>query len=357
MDYLIVGSGLTGAVIARILSDKGHRCLVLERRAHSGGNVYDHVHPSGIRVHTYGPHYFRTSSSRIWDFVRRFDAFVPYEARVLTNTDDGPVPWPPGRDLVERIAGKNWEPGFLGKPDNFEEMALSKMPTPIYERFVRGYTEKQWGTHAHTLAAALANRFEIRRDNDPRLSPRARYQGLPGNGYAVFMQNMLAGIDVLHGVDYLEDRNAFSPKKMLIYTGPIDAFFNFRFGPLQYRGQQRREIWIPEVDWYQPGIQVNEPDRGVPHIRTLEWKHLLSPEAAAKIRGTLLTRETPFAPNNPDHFEYPFPDLENQQRYKKYRALAQKLPHTLICGRLGEYRYFDMDQAIARAMHLIAVIP
>ncbi len=357
MDYLIVGSGLTGAVIARILNDKGHQCLVLEKRSHSGGNVYDHLHPSGVRVHTYGPHYFRTSSRRIWDFVQRFDAFVPYEAQVLTNTKDGPVPWPPGNDLVEKIAGKNWKPGFSGKPANFEEMALSKMPLPVYERFVKGYTEKQWGAQAHTLSATLAHRFKIRPDNDPRLSPRAKYQGLPANGYAIFMQNMLSGIKVLHEVDYLKHRTAFSPKKMLIYTGPIDAFFNFRFGPLHYRGQQRREIWIPGLDWYQAGIQVNEPDRATAHIRTLEWKHLLPPETSVKIRGTLLTRETPFTPNDPNQFEYPFPDQTNQQQYKKYRALAQKLPNTLICGRLGEYRYFDMDQAIARAIHLAAIIP
>lgn len=356
MDYLIVGSGLTGAVIARVLSDRGYHCLVLERRSHCGGNVYDHVHPSGIRVHTYGPHYFRTSSRKIWEFVQRFAAFHPYEARVLTNSMDGPVPWPPGRDLVERIAGKNWKPGFSGKPANFEEQALSKMPLPVYEHFVRGYTEKQWGSQAHTLSAALAHRFEIRADNDPRLSPRAKYQGLPANGYAAFMQNMLSGIEVQHGVDYLQHRSAFSPKKMVIFTGPIDAFFDFRFGPLHYRGQQRREIWIPGSDRYQAGVQVNEPDPAIAHVRTLEWKYLLPPEQSAKICGTLLTRETPFTPNDPNHFEYPFPDPENQQRYKKYRALAQKLPNTLICGRLGEYRYLDMDQAIARAIHLSSAL-
>lgn len=356
MDFLVVGSGLTGAVIARILSDRGYTCLVLERRIHSGGNVHDHVHPSGIRVHTYGPHYFRTSSPRIWDFVRRFAAFTPYEARVLTQSSDGPVPWPPGKALVERLAGENWIPGFSGNPANFEEMALSKMPAAVYERFVRGYTEKQWGVPADSLSAALAQRFEIRSDNDPRLSPKAKYQGLPANGYAAFMNNMLSGIEVLHGVDYLAHRNDFSPRKMLIYTGPIDAFFNYCFGRLHYRGQQRQELWVPEVDWYQPGIQVNEPNVAVPFVRTLEWKHLLPKEEASTICGTLLTRETPCTPDDPDHFEYPFPDQENQMRFKKYQQLAREIPDTLICGRLGEYRYLDMDQAIARAMHLAAQI-
>lgn len=354
MDYLIVGSGLTGAVIARMLSDKGFHCLVLEKRAHSGGNVYDHVHPSGIRVHTYGPHYFRTSSRRIWDFVQRFSSFVPFEARVLTQSAEGPVPWPPDYALLERMAGKDWCPGFIGKPANFEEMALSKMPFSVYARYVQGYTEKQWGVPARQLSANLAYRFEIRKDNDTRLSPRAKYQGLPANGYAAFMQNMLSGIEVLHGVDYLANRGAFSPKKMRVFTGPIDAFFDYRFGPLAYRGQQRQEIWFPDLDWFQAGVQVNEPNPAVAHVRTLEWKHLLPPEAAKAIRGTLVTRETPFSPEDPDHFEYPFPDHNNQVRYRKYRNLARALPNTLICGRLGEYRYLDMDQAIARAMHLAA---
>lgn len=354
MDYLIVGSGLTGAVIARLLSDRGRRCLVLERRTHVGGNVHDYLHGSGIRVHTYGPHYFRTSSRRIWDFVRRFADFMPFEAKVLTHTSSGLEVWPPGRGLAERIAGKDWKPGFTGKPANFEEMARSKMPTAVYRQFVKGYTEKQWGVPARQLSAALAHRFDIRPDDDPRLTPKARHQGLPSGGYALFMQNMLSGIPVLQNVDYLQHRRDFSPKKMLVFTGPVDAFFDFRFGPLQYRGQQRREIWVPGIDWFQPGIQVNEPDPAVNHVRTLEWKHLLPPEASAGIHGTLLTRETPFTPEDPDHFEYPFPDQHNQMRYRKYRNLARALPNTLICGRLGEYRYLDMDQAIARAMHLAA---
>ena len=356
MDYLIVGSGLTGAVIARMLSDKGYRCLLLERRTHCGGNVHDHVHPSGIRVHTYGPHYFRTSSRRIWDFVQRFARFTPYEARVLTQSSDGPVPWPPGNALVERLAGRDWVPSFSGKPANFEEMALSKMPAGVYERFVRGYTEKQWGVPARQLSASLAQRFEIRKDNETRLSPRAKFQGLPAEGYAAFMQNMLSGIEVLYGMDYLAQRGAFSPKKMLIFTGPIDAFFDYRFGPLCYRGQQRQQIWIPGMDWFQAGVQVNEPDPAVAHVRTLEWKHLMPPDEAKRIQGTLLTRETPFTPDDPDHFEYPFPDQDNQTRYRKYRHLARSMPNTLICGRLGEYRYLDMDQAIARAMHLAGQI-
>lgn len=353
IDFLVVGSGLTGAVIARALADTGSTVLVLERRSHLGGNLHHHTHPSGIKVHTYGPHYFRTNSERIWAFVGRFASFYKFEAVLKSHVDGRLENWPVAASYIRRIVGESWAPSFQGEPANFEEASLAMMPRLVYEKFVKGYTEKQWGVPANSLSAGLAKRFDIRHDDEPRLM-RHKFQGLPADGYSAFMSRMLAGIPVMLNCDYLRDREQFKYRKMLIFTGPIDEYFGFHHGRLKYRGQQREHEYRPEVEGFiQPCIQVNNPHpEGGRHIRTLEWKHLMPPELAAHIRGTVLTRETTVTPDDPNHYEYPFPDEANQQLYKRYRDEARLLKDVLICGRLGEYRYYDMDQAIARAQLL-----
>ena len=351
-DYIIVGSGLTGATLARKLVDAGREVLVLDRRAHVGGNVHDHVHPSGIRIHTYGPHYFRTGSDELWEFVNRFTSFYPFEAVLKSWVDGQHENWPIAGSYIRRAIGSNWRPDFTGAPGNFEEASLALMPRQIYEKFVRGYSEKQWGVAARELSAGLAKRFDVREDDEPRLM-RHKYQGLPTEGYAGLMQNMLRGIPVLTGVDYLLMREAFAAREKLIFTGPIDEFYNYEWGRLHYRGQQRTHEYLPQVDWAQPVCQINNPDpANGPHIRTLEWKHMMPCEFADRIRGTLLTREITVTPADSDQYEYPFPNQTNAQLYQRYRARADADPRLLLCGRLGEYRYFDMDQAIARALQL-----
>ncbi len=351
-DYLIVGSGLTGATIARTLHDAGARVFVCERRTHIGGNVHDHVHPSGIRVHTYGPHYFRTGSQRIWSFATRFGAFYPYEARLKSLVHGRYENWPVAESFIRRTVGDRWAPSFIGTPTNFEEAALAMMPAAVYESFVKGYTEKQWGVAPSRLDKSLATRFEVRADDDTRLH-RHRYQGLPLAGYAAWMANMLAGIPVTLNCDYLRERTYLPPHRRLVFTGPIDEFFDFQFGRLTYRGQMREHEYVPDATYVQPEAQVNNPGISAgPHIRTIEWKHLMPREFAERIRGTVLTRETTTTPSDTNGFEYPFPDTTNQMGYRRYRAAADRLSNTLICGRLGEYRYYDMDQAIGRALHL-----
>lgn len=352
-DYVIVGSGLTGAVIARLLSDAGREVLVLDRRSHLGGNVHDHVHSSGILIHTYGPHHFRTSSDRIWEFVNRFARFFTYEHRVVSEVDGELPSWPILGSYIRRVVGANWTPEFTGTPTNLEEAALALMPRVIYEKFVKEYNEKQWGVSARALSPKLCQRFDVRHDDDPRFKPQAKYQGIPEPGYAELMRRMLEGIPVLLNFDYLERQDEVEHRKLLVYTGPIDAYFNYEFGRLQYRGQIREHRFIADVDWKYPCGAVNNPlHAGGPHIRTLEWKHWMHPEWAKGIRGTLVTAETPFTPTTPNEFEYPFPDERNANLYRDYRQRADALSDVLICGRLGEYRYYDMDQAIARAMAL-----
>jgi UDP-galactopyranose mutase len=351
-EVLIVGSGLTGAVIARTLVDAGRRVQVVDRRGHAGGNVHDHRHASGIRIHTYGPHYFRTNDETLWAFVNRFSAFYRYEAVLKSWVDGRHENWPIAGSYIRRTVGEGWAPEFSGKPTNFEEAALSLMPRPIYEKFVKGYTEKQWGVPARSLSADLVKRFDVREDDEPRLM-RHKYQGIPVKGYAGMMEAMLAGIPVTLGCDYLKHRDEFRPARMTVFTGPIDEFFGFDLGRLIYRGQRREHEYRGDVAWAQPCGQVNNPDpANGPHIRTLEWKHMMPADEAARIQGTVLTRETAVTPSDPNDFEYPFPDEANARLCRRYRERADALPGVLVCGRLGEYRYCDMDQAIARAQLL-----
>lgn len=350
-DYVIVGSGLTGATVARQLHDAGREVVVLERRSHLGGNVYDYVHESGIRIQTYGPHYFRTSSNEVWEYVNRFASFDPYEACVKSRVNGRYENWPIAESYIAEHVGRDWVPPFEGEPRNLEEASLSLMPKLIYERFVKEYNEKQWGVPARQLSKDLCRRFDVRDDDEPRLTPNAKYQGLPEHGYAELMRRMLDGIPLVLNYDYLVHRHSTNAKRALIYTGPIDEFSGFDLGRLVYRGQDRHHRYVPDIDFSQPCAQINNPTHcGGPHIRTLEWKHMMRADYASRIRGTVLTRETPITPTNPGSYEYPFPDEVNAKLYASYRARAKAHENTVFCGRLGEYRYYDMDQAIERAL-------
>lgn len=351
-DYVIVGSGLTGGTIARLLADAGREVVVLERRSHLGGNVHDHRHSSGVRIHTYGPHYFRTGSEEIWEYVNRFAQFYKYEAIVKSYVDERIENWPIAASYIRRMVGENWLPSFTGTPSNFEEASLAMMPEMVYHKFVKGYSEKQWGVKATELSAELARRFDVREDDEPRLM-RHKYQGIPRDGYAAFTRSILAGIPVITDFDYLKNKHLVQARKLLVFTGPIDEFFAYDMGKLRYRGQRREHSYLPDKDLVQPCGQVNNPDpSNGPYIRTLEWKHMMPPEEIPQIKGTVLTREYTFSPEDPNQQEYPFPDKHNADLYQRYRVRAEAVPGLLVCGRLGEYRYYDMDQAIGRAMML-----
>lgn len=352
VDYLVVGAGLTGATVARRLADAGRDVVVVDRRPHAAGNVHDHTHPSGIRINSHGPHYFRTSSDRVWAYSTRFARFRPYEARVVSVAGgDDPVPWPLPADHLRRVVGPHWAPRSPAGAANFEEAAQALMPRVVYERYVKGYTEKQWGVPATALAAGLCRRFSVHQDGETRLTPTAKYQGMPVDGYAAWVGAMLAGIPVVLNYDYLARRHDITARKCLVFTGPVDEFFGFDLGRLTYRGQRRAHEYRPDVRGFAlPAAQVNTPDPDIPAVRTLEWKQMMDPAVAARITGTVLTTETPYTPTDPDAYEYPFPDDTFARLCLAYRRRAAALPRTLVCGRLGEGTYLDMDQAIARAL-------
>ncbi len=341
-DYLVVGSGLTGATVARRLADAGRDVLVVERRNRIGGNVADDVHePSGIRFNLHGPHYFRTNSDKLWDWVQRFSEFRPYEARVLTLVDGRLEKWPIQRDAWGFL---KWHETSI-KAHNFEEACLQRIPSSLYEKLVKPYTELQWGVPAHTLSADLASRIPIR-DGDDRLSTH-KHQGLPVDGYSRWVENMLKGVPVLLNYNAMCNRVDY---ERMVWTGPIDEFYNYQHGRLRYRTQRREHHCIglgQQGVFFQDVAQVNNP--AGPSIRTIEWKHL-SPR---RHDGTLITREYPQDSTDPDTHEYPFPSEEEQARYRLYAEDAKQLPNVTFCGRLGLYVYYDMDQAIAAA-HKVA---
>jgi UDP-galactopyranose mutase len=349
VDYLVIGSGLTGSTIARRLADAGRDVLVLERRAEIGGNVRDSLHHAGVRVGTYGPHYFRCSSPRIWEFVNRFAEFQPFHARVMALVNGTYESWPINSQHVRRYA--DWRPPSNQLPPrNFEEACLRKVPLQIYRTMIEGYTRKQWGVDPKTLGPDLARRIRVNPPGEYSLTPH-RHQALPVGGYAGWMEAMLDGIPRRCGVDFLQRRDEFRARKLLVSTGSVDEFFGFDEGRLGYRSQRRTDSYFSDRDLIQPCVQVNHPngDSEEP-IRTIEWKHLLSPGRRPLVTGTVITDERPYSPSDPDAFEYPFPDRANNALYRRYRARADRIPKLLVCGRLGDYRYYDMDHAIARAL-------
>ena len=352
-DFLIVGSGLTGAVFARKLYDAGYSVFVLERRNHLAGNVFDYSHESGIRVHRYGPHFFRTSSKQIWDFVTGLTPFYHYEARLKTRIDGELRHWPIHRGDVVKSLGKKWRVRKGGTPENFKEACLTVMPEDVYDMYVKEYTEKQWGVPPEQLDARLATRIEIRTCDDTRLK-QSEYQGIPQHGYTELIRQLLSDIPILLNCDYLSHRETFQATKMVIYTGSIDEYYQYEFGRLRYRTQVREHEYRPDGGCALDAAVVNNPTHdGGPHVRTIEWKQLMQETFAERIEGTVLTVETPGESHDPHTHEYPFPDTENQYRYKQYAKRAEQDAEVLFCGRLGEYRYYDMDQAIARALVLV----
>lgn len=348
-DLLIVGSGLTGSTIARLAKDQGYNPLVVERRGVLGGNIRDEIHePTGLRYNLHGPHYFRTNSERIWNFVNRFSSWHPWSAKVMTLVNGRLEHWPPNQEYVHRVA-PGWTPyGFYGvvTPKDFWEACIGKMPPIVYEQMVRPYTEKQWGLPCTELLPSLTSRFEIREDSfDHRLTTH-KYQALPVNGYSAFAESLLSGIDTELRWRYTPFTSIhFWGYKAIVFTGPIDELFGLEFGKLPYRSQQRK----PYISEARRHVQVNYPSLAFSWIREVDWGQMSDPQREGG-EQTLVTQETPYTPTDFDSCEYPIPTQAAQDQYQKYALKAQSYPRFILAGRLAEYRYLDMDQAIGRAM-------
>ncbi|MBR5343245.1 MAG: UDP-galactopyranose mutase [Oscillospiraceae bacterium] len=355
-DCLIVGAGLYGATVAQRLREKGKKVLVLEKRDHIGGNVYTEE-IEGIQVHRYGAHIFHTNDRRVWDYVNRFADFNRYTNSPVANYRGELFSLPfnmytfnkmwgvvTPQEAEEKIAEQRAAAG-IAEPKNLEEQAISLVGTDIYEKLVKGYTEKQWGRPCTELPAFIIRRLPVRFTFDNNYF-NARFQGIPVGGYTAMVEKMLEGADVRLGVDYLAEKSAWDRMaKTVVYTGPIDRYFGYRFGPLQYRSV-RFETELLDTPNYQGNAVVNYTDRETPFTRIIEHKHF---EFGTQPK-TVISREYSAEWQPGDEPYYPVNDEKNNAHYEQYRALAGLETNIIFGGRLGEYRYYDMDAVIAAAL-------
>ena len=355
-DTLVVGAGFAGSVIAeRLASDAGERVLVIDRRSHVGGNAYDEYDAAGILVHRYGPHIFHTNSPDVFDYLSRFTEWRPYEHRVLASVRGQLVPVPINRTTLRRLFGARLDDeaaarAFLaaraepvGERRTSEDVVVGTVGRELYELFFRGYTRKQWGLDPSELDASVTARVPTRTNDEDRYFTD-RYQAMPLNGYTALFQRMLdhPGIDVRTDAAF-DDVGATEDYGRIVYTGPIDAYFGHRFGPLPYRSLQFEFETLP-VDQVQPVATINFPDEhAVPYTRITEFKHLTRQTRGA----TTVVREFPVAEGDP---YYPIPRPENTALLQRYTELAAATPGVVFLGRLGTYRYYNMDQVVAQAL-------
>ena len=357
-DYLIVGAGLFGAVFAHEMREKGKSMLVLDKRQHVGGNVYTRE-VEGIQVHEYGAHIFHTNDKTVWDYVNRFAEFNRYTNSPVANYHGELYSLPFNMYTFNKLWGvvtpqeaeaeidRQRRAAGIGEPKNLEEQAISLVGTDVYEKLVKGYTEKQWGRPCTQLPAFIIRRLPVRFTFDNNYF-NARFQGIPMGGYTRMVERMLEGIQVRLGVDYLEDREAWDAQaRTIVYTGPIDRFFDYCYGPLQYRSV-RFETEVLDTPNYQGNAVVNYTDRETPYTRVIEHKHF---EFGTQPK-TVVSREYSSEWKPGDEPYYPVNDERNKELYLKYRALADQKPQVIFGGRLGEYKYYDMDTVIARALEL-----
>ena len=357
-DYLIVGAGLFGAVFAHEMREKGKSVLVLDKREHVGGNVYTRE-VEGIQVHEYGAHIFHTNDKTVWDYVNRFAEFNRYTNSPVANYHGELYSLPFNMYTFNKLWGvvtpqeaeaeidRQRRAAGIGEPKNLEEQAISLMGTDVYAKLVNGYPEKQWGRPCTELPAFIIRRLPVRFTFDNNYF-NARFQGIPMGGYTRMVERMLEGIQVRLGVDYLEDREAWDAQaRTVVYTGPIDRFFDYCYGPLQYRSV-RFETEVLDTPNYQGNAVVNYTDRETPYTRVIEHKHF---EFGTQPK-TVVSREYSSEWKPGDEPYYPVNDERNRELYLKYRALADQKPQVIFGGRLGEYKYYDMDTVIARALEL-----
>ncbi len=371
-DYLIVGAGLFGAVFAREMRQQGRRVLVIDRREHIAGNIYTES-VMDIQVHRYGAHIFHTSDKKIWDYVNQFAEFnhyinspiayykgelynLPFNMNTFSKMWGVVTPAQAREKIAEQI-----EKLQITEPKNLEEQALSLVGTDVYEKLVKGYTEKQWGRDCKDLPSFIIKRLPLRFTYDNNYF-NDRYQGIPVGGYTLMVENMLQGIEVRTGISYQEfaveheidglpmiiDREGNTYRKV-VYTGMMDEYFDHCLGHLEYRSLRFETQELPECDNYQGNAVVNYTEREVPYTRIIEHKHF----TFGAQPGTVITREYPAQWREGDEPYYPVNDERNDDLFRQYLALAAKKEHVIFGGRLGQYRYYDMDKVIAAALETV----
>ena len=355
-DYLIVGAGLFGAVFARQATNAGKKVLVVDKRSHIAGNIYTDT-VEDIQVHTYGAHIFHTNNKVVWDYVNQFSDFNRFTNSPVANYKGELYSLPfnmytfnkmwgvvtPAQAEAE-IARQRREAGIT-EPKNLEEQAISLVGTDIYEKLVKGYTEKQWGRDCKDLPAFIIKRLPVRLTFDNNYF-NALYQGIPVDGYTRLVENMLQGIEVRLNTDYLQSQEELGAlAQKIVYTGPIDAYFGYRLGHLEYRSV-RFETEVLDMPNYQGNAVVNYTDRETPYTRIIEHKHF----AFGTQPKTVISREYSSEWKPGDEPYYPVNDARNNALYAQYKALADNEPNVIFGGRLGQYKYYDMDAVIAAAL-------
>ncbi len=378
-DFLVVGAGLFGAVFAYEMKHKGIKCLVIDKRDHIGGNLYTEE-MNGITVHRYGAHIFHTNNGRVWKYINRFTSFNSFINSPLAVYKDELYNLPFNMNTFAKMWGittpseakeiidsqvekaRQFFVNPEGEPSNLEEQAISMVGIDVYEKLVKGYTEKQWGRDCSELPKSIIKRIPLRFIYNNNYFDD-KYQGIPEEGYTAIIAQLLEGTDVITGIDYKSFVNQQSEKtsgritwRKVLYTGMIDEFFDYCFGPLEYRSLRFETEVMKDVDNYQGNAVVNYTDLEVPYTRVIEHKHFDRTPVLEPGTGTVVTKEYPqeWKPGLEPY--YPVNDEVNNALYKKYRKLADESDNVIFGGRLGTYKYYNMDKIIEEALNLAAVI-
>ncbi len=368
-DYLVVGAGLFGAVFSREMNKRGRSCLVIDKREHVAGNIYTSL-KRGIHVHEYGAHIFHTSNRKVWKYINEFADFnhfvnspmaiykgeiynLPFNMNTFSKLWGVKTPDEAKARIKEQINNLS-----IDVPQNLEEQALSLAGRDVYEKLIKGYTEKQWGRDCRELPAFIIKRVPLRFTYDNNYFTD-RYQGIPVGGYTAVVEKMLEGIEVRLNTDYREfdrqQKEAASQKEdyisydKVLYTGMIDEYFDYCLGNLEYRSLRFEKEDMPEQENYQGNAVINYTEREIPYTRIIEHKHFEFGQG----EGTVITREYPAAWKPGDEPYYPVNDERNNGLFARYQELAKKEKGVLFGGRLGQYRYYDMDKVIEAALAMV----
>ena len=368
-DYLVVGSGLFGSIFAYEATKKGKKCLVIEKRENIGGNIYTE-NIKGINVHKYGAHIFHTSNKAVWDYINQFAEFNRYTNSPIANYKNELYNLPFNMNTFNKLWGvitpeeaekkieEEKKQAGISEPKNLEEQAISLVGTTIYEKLIKGYTEKQWGKKCNELPSFIIKRLPVRLIYDNNYFNN-KYQGIPIGGYTSIIEKMLENVDVKLNYDYFDHKEELKNiAKKIVFTGPIDKFYDYKYGKLEYRSL-RFETEKLDIDNYQGNAVVNYTDFETPYTRIIEHKHFeyansLGNEESIETKGkTIITKEYPITWDETKEPYYPINNEENNNLYNKYQELAEKDESIIFGGRLGTYKYYDMDKVIEEALNTL----